>query len=329
MYVGFSRPEVVADPCGRSGHPRGALRDGAPSSAVDPLGGNDLSCVVHVHSTFSDGHATVEEMLADARAAGAGALLLTDHDSLEARRQGWEGWHDGVLLLVGHEISPRGGHLLAFGLEREIDHRGRGQRELTRAVAAAGGIGFAAHPFSDGGHMLWPALARRIVRPHGWEALEDPALTGIELWSFLTDAAEHWSTPRQALRWIRDAERLVDARPAGQVANWDRLATQRWIPPIGGLDARDAGVPLGRCVRAPLPNRRMFALLRTHLVCERRLTGTSTTTAKPSSRLFARARRSSPARTAVTSKAPASGPSSTPRSCEWDARPAPDLASFG
>ena len=73
---------------------------------------------VHVPSTFSDGHATVEEMLADARAAGAGALLLTDHDSLEARRQGWEGWHDGVLLLVGHEISPRGGHLLAFGLER-------------------------------------------------------------------------------------------------------------------------------------------------------------------------------------------------------------------
>ena len=107
---------------------------GAPSSAVDPLGGNDLSCVVHVHPTFSDGHATVEEMLADARAAGAGALLLTDHDSLEARRQGWEGWHDGVLLLVGQEISPRGGHLLAFGLEGETDHRGRGERELTREV---------------------------------------------------------------------------------------------------------------------------------------------------------------------------------------------------
>ena len=49
-------------------------------------------------------------------------------------------------------------------------------------MAAAGGIGFAAHPFSDGVHMRWPAL-------------EDPVLTGIELWSFLTDAAEHWSTP--------------------------------------------------------------------------------------------------------------------------------------
>ena len=241
-------------------------------------------------------------MLADARAAGAGALLLTDHDSLEARRQGWEGWHDGVLLLVGHEISPRGGHLLAFGLEREIDHRGRGSG-------------------SSRARWLRPAA--------GWEALEDPALTGIELWSFLTDAAEHWSTPRQALRWIRDAERLVDARPAGHVANWDRLATQRRIPAIGGLDAHHVGVRLRGRVRARLPHRRMFALLRTHLVCERRLTGTSTTTAKPSSRLFARARRSSPARTAVTSKAPASGSSSTPRSCAWDARPAPDLASFG
>ena len=169
MYVGFSRPEVVADPCGRSGHPRGALRDGAPSSAVDPLGGNDLSCVVHVHSTFSDGHATVEEMLADARAAGAGALLLTDHDLLEARRQGWEGWHDGVLLLVGHEISPRGGHLLAFG---DLDDDREAVLEALREGSA-----FIACPHRGDvqGARFWAEFDAEIVRM-GREAGAGPGL---------------------------------------------------------------------------------------------------------------------------------------------------------
>ena len=46
----------------------------------------DVSCVLHVHSTYSDGTATVAELLAGARMVGADALLLTDHDSLQARR---------------------------------------------------------------------------------------------------------------------------------------------------------------------------------------------------------------------------------------------------
>jgi histidinol phosphatase-like PHP family hydrolase len=50
----------------------------------------DVSCVVHVHTTYSDGTATVPEVLDAARASGADALLVTDHDSLGARRDGWE-----------------------------------------------------------------------------------------------------------------------------------------------------------------------------------------------------------------------------------------------
>jgi histidinol phosphatase-like PHP family hydrolase len=57
---------------------------------------HDLACVVHVHSTFSDGTATVPELVEATRRAGADALLLTDHDTLAARRHGLEGWHDDV-----------------------------------------------------------------------------------------------------------------------------------------------------------------------------------------------------------------------------------------
>jgi hypothetical protein len=234
----------------------------------------DVSCVAHVHTTYSDGTATVAEVLAAARAAGADAVLLTDHDSLEARRDGWEDMHDGVFLLVGTEISPKQGHYLAFGVEREIPHGGLSALQIAAAVRAEGGLGFAAHPFSAGGRMLLAPLARRIVLPHGWPALDDDnGCDGIELWSLTTDAAEAWRTPAEALRWLRDPETAVaQGPPAQHLRRWDELSGRRRLPAIGGLDGHAPGIRVRGRVRSPLSHARTFGLLRTHLLCERPLT---------------------------------------------------------
>lgn len=213
------------------------------------------------------------ELVAATRAAGADALLLTDHDTLAARRDGWEGHHDGVFVLVGNEVSPKHGHYLAFGVAEEISHAGRGALEIATAVRAAGGLGFAAHPFSTGGHMLVPALARRIVLPHGWPALHQTGgCDGIELWSLTTDAAESWRSPREAWRWLRDPEEAVAlGPPAHHLRGWDELSSRRRVPAIGGLDGHAPGVRVRGRVRSPLPHVRTFNLLRTHLVCDRAL----------------------------------------------------------
>jgi len=235
----------------------------------------DVSCVLHVHSTYSDGTATVSELLAVARIVGADALLLTDHDSLQARRDGWEGMHDGVLLLIGTEISPKEGHYLAFGVTQEIPHAGRSALEIADAVRAADGIGFAAHPFSAGGHMLIPSLARRIVPPHGWPALDDPrGYDGLELWSLTTDAAEGWRTPAEALRWLRDPQTgVAKGPPAEHLRRWDELSAHRRVPAVGGLDGHQPGIRFGGRVHSPISHARTFDLLRTHLLCDRPLTG--------------------------------------------------------
>lgn len=236
---------------------------------------HDVSCVAHVHTTYSDGTATVSELVDAARDAGADAVLLTDHDSLGARRDGWEGMHAGVFLLVGLEVSPKDGHYLAFGLDEEIAHDGLSEIDIAEAVRTAGGVGFAAHPFSRGGRMLVPSIARRIVLPHGWSALEEERGTdGIELWSVLTDAAEAWRTPAEAVRWMRNPEAAVaPGPPAHQLRVWDALSARRRVPAIGGLDGHQHGVRIRGRVRSPLPHRRTFDLLRTHLLCERPLTG--------------------------------------------------------
>jgi hypothetical protein len=217
----------------------------------------------------------VPELLAAARDAGADAVLLADHDTLGARRDGWEGLHDGVFLLVGLEVSPKQGHYLAFGVTEEVAHAGCRPTEIAAAVRRAGAAGFAAHPFSEGGRLLVPGLARRIIRPHPWTALDDPdACDGIELWSLTTDAAESWRTPRDAWRWLDDPEAAVAAGPpAHHLRRWDSLSTRRRVAAIGGLDGHAPGIRVRGRVRSPLSHARTFSLLRTHLVCERPLSG--------------------------------------------------------
>src|SRR4051812_26712624 len=111
---------------------------------------HDLACVVHVHSTHSDGTGTVPEIAAAAARNAVDVVLLTDHDTLAAVRAGEEGWHGNVLVLVGEEVTPpERDHYLAFGVSREVKRR-QPAADICAAVTSAGGFGFAAHPFSRG-----------------------------------------------------------------------------------------------------------------------------------------------------------------------------------
>ena len=193
---------------------------------------HDLACVVHLHSLHSDGTGTVPEIARAARRSGADVVLLTDHDTLEAKRQGEEGWYGPVLVLVGEEVSPPDrNHFLAFGLEREIDHRGLDGEGVCLAVSEAGGFGFAAHPFSRG--------SERFSRARGmpFDGIDCPVLDGIELWSFVTDTGESLGSLRDVLRFVVAPGRVVDHPPERNVREWDRLCRERRVVAIGGLDA--------------------------------------------------------------------------------------------
>jgi hypothetical protein len=220
----------------------------------------DLACAVHVHSTCSDGSGTVPEIAAAAATSGTDVVLLTDHDTLAARE--WEGWHHGVLVLVGVELSSAAGHLLCFGIDEVIPHEGVGAAELARRVADAGGICFAAHPFSEGSRM-----ARAIGKPHPWTDFAGP-LTGIELWSLETDELEAARTPAQLLRFLRAPERASGPPPA-HLRRWDELSARRPLVGIGGLDSHQKGVRVGgRAIGIPRYER-VFATLRTHVLVDR------------------------------------------------------------
>jgi hypothetical protein len=223
---------------------------------------HDLSCVVHLHSLYSDGTGTVEEIARAGARAGVDVVLLTDHDVMAAT----PGWYGDVLVLVGVEVSPRGrDHYLAFGLDGALDHTGMSGLDIVRAVRERGGVGFAAHPFSRGSERFRQS-------PMAWSDLSE--VDGIEVWSFVSDLVESVDSIPSALRFLLAPERLVHGPPEENLRRWDELNRSRQVIGIGGIDAHQFGKRLpGGLVLRLMGYARSFRQLRTHVWTEELLSG--------------------------------------------------------
>jgi hypothetical protein len=226
---------------------------------------HDLACVVHLHSTYSDGTGTVRQIARAGRRAKADVVLLTDHDTLAAKRNGEEGWYGDVLLLVGEEVSPRRrNHYLAFGIDEEIDHSQLDAAGICAAVRAAGGFGFAAHPFSQGSKRF-----KRAGPGMPFEGLDCDELDGIELWSFVNDTGESVESVPEMARFLVAPGRALSHPPERNMRAWDELCRQRPVVAIGGLDAHQFGKRVGPFVPLRvMAYHRSFRFIRTHVLCE-------------------------------------------------------------
>lgn len=106
---------------------------------------------LHIHSLASDGIAGVEEILDHAeRVAGLDVIAIADHERVDAAIAARALAHrrnSPVEVIVGEEITTRGGHLLALFIEERI----RPLQSLRASIAAVheqGGLAIAAHPLA-------------------------------------------------------------------------------------------------------------------------------------------------------------------------------------
>ena len=218
--------------------------------------------MAHLHSTHSDGTGTVAQIAKAARRAGVDVVLLTDHDTLAAQRSGEEGWHGDVLVLVGMEITPKDqDHYLAFGITEEVS-ASLPPADACAAVRAAGGFGFAAHPFALGSDAF-----KRAGYPY--TALDSEDLHGIELWSIVSDTGSQFRSKLDLLRFLLRPDSMIKAPPEVNMREWDRLCSTRPTVAIGGIDAHQIGLRIGPFVPLRLmAYHRSFRLLRTHVLCD-------------------------------------------------------------
>ena len=224
--------------------------------------------VIHIHTTYSDGSLGVAPIARIANRQGLDFLILTDHNTLEARKE--QGWFGSTLVLADTEISTGEGHYVALRLREEVPAREEPQGTIDR-VRGQGGLGFIAHPY-------WPRSP--------WRKSEVTGFTGVEIYNAVEDISEE--NPLSLAAWTVLAgsdfsiARWLD-RSAKPLALWDRyLARGEPVVGIGAADAHGlqrAGFHLG-------PYGSTFKLVRDHLLIEGDLTPESVYRALEKGRLF-------------------------------------------
>ena len=113
---------------------------------------------LHIHTLYSnDGKSTIEEVAEYAVKKGLGCIAVTDHNKFEAydllkdRKE--------FIIIPGEEVSSAEGHILAYGIQSEIE-RGMSVMKTIEAIHDAGGIAVAAHPY-----RWWSGLGEKNVVP--------------------------------------------------------------------------------------------------------------------------------------------------------------------
>lgn len=186
----------------------------SPEQNNNPLPSFYKKGVYHVHSIYSDGKGTVDEIYEAAEGAKLDFVVLTDHGRPNVKCASSTAFKGNVLMVGASELSLNCGHLCGVGFETpEYIFPPEPQEAIDELVKEQKGAAYIAHPFDD-----------KIT----WTDWDIEKFTGIELinsysearragvLNFLLFPLKYWINSRYAL--------LVSmAYPSPNVAKWDDL----------------------------------------------------------------------------------------------------------
>lgn len=228
---------------------------------------------LHMHTPYSDGHATHAEIAQAALKAGLDAIIVTDHNVWV---NGPAGYHRNgdrrVLVLVGEEIhnqsrDPQKNHLLVFGANRELSNMAQEPQRLIEAVNQAGGLSFIAHPVDPAA----PAFGEPDISWVDWDVRD---FTGIELWNGMSEFKSLLKSKLHAIFYAYNPHRVARGPFAEALNQWDRLLSEgRKVVAIGGSDAHALPASLGPLQRTLFPYQFHFQAINTHLLLKEPLSG--------------------------------------------------------
>jgi len=225
----------------------------------------DYAGAMHIHSTYSDGAGTVEEIAAAANRAGLDFVVLCDHSTLQARTDGRDGWRGRTLVLIGTEITTDAGHLLALGVPESFLPAPHDAEPAQTAIQQSGGLGFVALPCDLKDH--WRDFSR-MQDGIGLEVFNLSAIARTKI--NLPGLVEVWR--RYKSRDPQKAFHMVAARPAPELRLWDKLTAApepgRPARRVVGIASLDAHAVMKFARRSyPFPTyEETFRTLRTHLL---------------------------------------------------------------
>jgi hypothetical protein len=234
---------------------------------------------LHMHTTYSDGSGSHQDIAEAALAAGLDVVIVTDHNVLV---QGVEGYYRPrnsrpqderrVLLLVGEEVhdqarDPQKSHLIVLGANRELATYAANPQKLIDQAEKAGGLTFIAHPYD-------PELKTFHEDDISWDDWHVRGFTGIELWNGFSEFKNVVRSKLDAFFYAYFPRYLAHGPLPATLKKWDELlARGQKVVAVGGSDAHAIKARLGPLRRTVFPYEFHFRAINTHLLIENDLHG--------------------------------------------------------
>lgn len=155
---------------------------------------------LHIHTVASDGTASVTSVLERSVELGLDIIAITDHERIDAALAGQAIARDlglSLAVVVGEEVTTRGGHLLALGLQTPV-HSYRSLRSTIAEIHDQGALAVPAHPLVPYPLCAQAWTLRRLlddpdeaVHPDALETFNPTSLGKPRHESVVRFAAEH------------------------------------------------------------------------------------------------------------------------------------------
>lgn len=224
---------------------------------------------IHMHTTYSDGRGSFEDLVNAARTARLDFVYVTDHNVLVRDKE--EGYRQGVLTLVGQEVNdevrnPPGNHLLCLGINQDVTRFASDPQRLIDAVRAQGGLAFLAHPLEE--------YTTVFPDHYDWYDWTVNGYQGIELWNYLS-RFRGYATNRLRAILVGYFPHWFNTGPLpAMLEKWDALCQERPVVAIGGTDVHAQTFRIGPFKRRFFSYLHSARALNTHVLTKRPMLGT-------------------------------------------------------
>ncbi len=223
---------------------------------LNPLQSHYKKGVYHIHSIFSDGNGTIDDITRAAEKAKLNFIILSDHGRPNIEAMNATDWIGKVLLIGGSELSLNSGHLASAGFKVPPYKYPLEPQEAIDEINRDNGFCFISHPFDD-----------RIP----WTDWNIENYTGIEVMNAYSNAkyGGMWRLAYFPLQYMFQPEyAILNALkyPDINFDKWDEINKTGKYYGIYALDAHGK-LPLGRKRKFAFPS--YLALFRTMTVYAR------------------------------------------------------------
>jgi hypothetical protein len=125
---------------------------------------------LHMHSTYSDGIDSPEDMVRTAIEKGIQCICLTDHDEIKGAVRAMKFAYDKDILVVpGIELVSTSGDVLGINVKKKIPS-GLSIEETIKEIRKQGGIAVIPHPFNKPLNNFWGG--EKVLKRAGPDAIE-------------------------------------------------------------------------------------------------------------------------------------------------------------